>query len=62
MATVIVRAAGALHHSSSSELHMAPLDSGHGPRHIDLMWPLWAILDRTPQGRDGDWEPKLHYP
>ena len=32
-----------------------------GPRHVDFMWPLWAILDRTPEGRDSDWMPQLRY-
>jgi predicted dithiol-disulfide oxidoreductase (DUF899 family) len=25
------------------------------PRHVDLIWPIWAVLDMTPDGRgDGD--------
>ena len=62
MATVFVRRGGAIHHFWSSELLWAPLDPDQGPRHVDFMWPLWAILDRTPQGRGGDWEPELQYP
>ena len=26
-----------------------------------LMWPLWAVLDRTPEGRGTDWWPSLSY-
>ena len=26
------------------------------PRHNDLLWPLWAYFDLTPEGR-GDWFP-----
>ena len=26
----------------------------------DLM-PLWTVLDTTPEGRGGDWYPKLEY-
>jgi len=25
------------------------------------MWPLWAVLDRTPGGRGTDWHPQLDY-
>jgi predicted dithiol-disulfide oxidoreductase (DUF899 family) len=31
------------------------------PRHLDFMWPLWAVLDCTPGGRRSEWEPKLAY-
>jgi len=30
-------------------------------RHVDFMWPLWNILDRTPEGRGSDWGPRLEY-
>ncbi len=33
---------------------------GH-PRHVDTIWPIWNILDLTPEGRGTDWEPKLAY-
>jgi predicted dithiol-disulfide oxidoreductase (DUF899 family) len=26
-----------------------------------LMWPLWNLLDFTPEGRGTDWWPKLTY-
>jgi predicted dithiol-disulfide oxidoreductase (DUF899 family) len=29
-------------------------------RHVDFMWPMWAIFDTTPSGR-GDWSPELTY-
>lgn len=29
------------------------------PRHADLFWPLWGILDLTPEGRGDDWYPGL---
>lgn len=62
MATVFVRRAGIIHHFWSSELLLAPLDPEQGPRHVDFMWPLWSILDRTPDGRGDTWMPQLHYP
>lgn len=33
---------------------------GH-PRHADMMWPIWNVLDLTPEGRGTDWFPKLTY-
>ncbi len=29
----------------------APWDEGMDARHMDMMWPLWNILDLTPEGR-----------
>lgn len=46
-------------HFYSTELLYAPLQ-GH-PRHMDLMWPVWNLLDITPEGRGTDWFPKLSY-
>ena len=60
LATVFVRRDGAIHHYWSSELWWLPHDGGQGPRHVDFMWPLWAVFDRTPEGR-GEWETKLDY-
>ena len=34
-------------------------EPGQNPRHVDLMWPLWAVLDRTQEGRGTDWWPSL---
>jgi predicted dithiol-disulfide oxidoreductase (DUF899 family) len=61
LATVFVRRDGAIHHFWSSELWLAQREEGLGPRHVDFMWPLWAVLDRTPAGRDSDWGPELEY-
>jgi predicted dithiol-disulfide oxidoreductase (DUF899 family) len=36
-------------------------DPGQDPRHVDLIWPLWHLLDVTPEGRGSDWRPKLKY-
>jgi predicted dithiol-disulfide oxidoreductase (DUF899 family) len=58
---VFARRDGRIHHFWSSELFDAPRDPGEHPRHVDFMWPLWAILDRTPDGRGADWNPKLDY-
>jgi predicted dithiol-disulfide oxidoreductase (DUF899 family) len=60
IATVFVRRDGGVHHFWSSELWFGTRDDGEGPRHVDFMWPVWAMLDRTPAGR-GDWQPALAY-
>ncbi|SRR5712691_9599666 len=62
MATVFARREGKIHHFWSSELLLAPTDPGQNPRHVDFMWPLWAVLDRAPEGRGTDWAPELDYP
>jgi predicted dithiol-disulfide oxidoreductase (DUF899 family) len=59
--TVFVRRDGGIRHAWSSELLFAPTDPGQHPRHVDFMWPLWPIFDRTPGGRDPVWEPRLDY-
>jgi predicted dithiol-disulfide oxidoreductase (DUF899 family) len=59
LATVFSRRDDGIHHVWTSELWSVP-DEGQGPRHVDFMWPVWAVLDRTPEGRD-DWGPALEY-
>jgi predicted dithiol-disulfide oxidoreductase (DUF899 family) len=61
LATVFTRRDGGVHHFWSSELFFAAHDQGQGPRHVDFMWPLWSVLDRIPEGRGADWEPRLSY-
>jgi len=61
IASVFVRRDGRIHHQWSSELMFAPREPGMDPRHVDFMWPLWSVLDRTPDGRGQDSEPKLEY-
>ena len=49
---------GAVHHFYSAHPWMSPEIKERG---IDLMNPIWHVLDLTPQGR-GDWYTKLEYP
>jgi predicted dithiol-disulfide oxidoreductase (DUF899 family) len=57
---VFTRKANRIYHFWGSELLF--LHEGEGePRHLDLTWPLWNLLDLTPEGRGGDWHPKLRY-
>jgi predicted dithiol-disulfide oxidoreductase (DUF899 family) len=57
---VFVRGEDGVRHTWASELAFAPRDPGEDPRHIDLIWPLWAALDFTAVGR-GDFRPSLDY-
>jgi predicted dithiol-disulfide oxidoreductase (DUF899 family) len=56
MANVFVQREGAIHHFWGTEMLYAKVQGD--PRHMDLMWPLWNVLDATPEGR-GDWYPPL---
>jgi predicted dithiol-disulfide oxidoreductase (DUF899 family) len=39
-----------------------PSEPGQNHRHVDMMWPLWNVLDATPEGRGTDWFPSRQYP
>lgn len=57
MANVFVRRNGAIHHFWGSEMLYAPAEGDS--RHIDTMWPLWNVLDLTPEGRGETYYPAL---
>lgn len=59
--SVFVRRDGKIFHSYSTELAFVPPEPGEDQRHIDMMWPLWNLLDLTPEGRGTDWYPRLTY-
>lgn len=59
MANVFVRRNGAIHHFWGTEKQIVNPDGD--PCHMDTMWPLWNVLDTTPEGR-GDWYPPLELP
>jgi predicted dithiol-disulfide oxidoreductase (DUF899 family) len=61
IAHVFTYSDGRIHHRSSSELFAAPPDAGQHPRHVDYMWPIWKVLDVTPDGRGTDWHPRYGY-
>ena len=48
-------------HRYASELFFLPSEPGQNPRHIDNLWPLWNLLDLTPEGRGADWYPRYDY-
>src|SRR5688500_1172780 len=55
---VFARRPDGIHHFWSAELLYADIP-GEDPRHADTFWPLWNVLDLTPEGRGTDWYPKL---
>ena len=58
---VFVKRHGRVHHFYATELLFAPTERGQDPRHVDLIWPLWNLLDLTPEGRGKSWYPALDY-
>ena len=45
----------------ASEMTSAMADPGQDPRDAPDIASLWSVLDLTPEGRGGDWYPKLSY-
>lgn len=58
---VFVKRGGKIHHFYQTELVFMPADKGQNQRHIDMAWPLWNLLDFTPEGRGTDWFPQIRY-
>jgi len=58
---VFTRRDGRIDHFYSTEALYAAQESGQDTRHVDLLWPLWHVLDLTPGGRGETWYPKLSY-
>jgi predicted dithiol-disulfide oxidoreductase (DUF899 family) len=59
---VFVRDGDQFRHTWSSELMYAPRDEGLEARHVDSIWPIWNVLDVTPEGRGGGSNfPSLRY-
>ncbi len=48
---VFVREAEQVRHFWASELLFAKGPKGEETRHVDLIWPIWHVLDVTPAGR-----------
>ena len=51
MLNVFARDGDQFRHTWASELMYAPRDEGMEPRHVDSFWPIWNVLDTTPEGR-----------
>jgi len=58
---VFEKRGGRVHHFTASELLYATPDRGMDHRHVDMIWPLWNMLDFTREGRGTSWYPKLRY-
>jgi predicted dithiol-disulfide oxidoreductase (DUF899 family) len=59
---VFVRDGEELRHTWATELMFAPRDEGEDARHVDSIWPVWNVLDMTPEGRGGEGAfPQLRY-
>ena len=56
---VFVRRDGKIHHFYGTETLYTKSDAGQDARHIDAMWPLWNVLDLTPEGRGEKWYPRV---
>jgi predicted dithiol-disulfide oxidoreductase (DUF899 family) len=52
---VFTRRGGVIRHLYATE--QTPAAPGWDDRHVDLIWPLWNLLDLTPEGRGRDWRP-----
>lgn len=59
--TVFTRRDGTIRHFWSGEIGGDMADPGQDPRGAPDLDPLWTLLDTTPEGRGGDWYPKLGY-
>ena len=58
-ANIFVKRDGEIRHFYNAEQLYVDRPGKH-PRHVDRIWPIWNILDMTPEGR-GDWFPQLNY-
>ena len=58
---VFTRRDGTVRHFWSGEMTGATADPGQDPRGAPDPAPLWMVLDCTPEGRGGNWYPKLDY-
>jgi predicted dithiol-disulfide oxidoreductase (DUF899 family) len=62
MLNVFVRDGKAIRHFWGSELMSADAEPDQEPRHVDVIWPLWNVLDLVPEGRGDDPDfPHLSY-
>jgi predicted dithiol-disulfide oxidoreductase (DUF899 family) len=59
---VFVRDGEELRHAWATELMFAPREQGEDPRHVDSIWPIWSVLDMTPEERGAERAfPQLRY-
>lgn len=51
---VFIREPDQFRHTWFSELMYSPRDEALEARHVDPIWPLWNVLDVTPDGRGNE--------
>lgn len=61
MINVYIKKGKDIFHFWGSEMIFPPADPGEDQRLADIIWPLWNVLDLTPEGRGKDWYPKITY-
>ena len=61
MANVFVKKDSEIRHVWGTEMSFADPIEGGNMRHLDLAWPMWNILDMTPDGRGEHFYPALSY-
>jgi predicted dithiol-disulfide oxidoreductase (DUF899 family) len=61
MLNVFVRRKVKIRHFYGTEMLFAKQERGQNARHVDAIWPLWNLLDFTPEGRGKDWYPRIAY-
>jgi predicted dithiol-disulfide oxidoreductase (DUF899 family) len=61
MFNAFTRRDGEIRHFWATEIFFELWAPGSGPRHVDFLWPIWGVLDTTPEGRGKDWEPSREY-
>lgn len=60
---VFARDGDGFRHRWATELMFAPREEGEEPRHVDSIWPIWNVLDMTPDGRGSESNfPAMQYP
>lgn len=58
MLNVFLKRNDGIYHTWGSEMRFAKNDPGQDERLVDIIWPLWNVLDLTPHGR-GTWYPEI---
>jgi predicted dithiol-disulfide oxidoreductase (DUF899 family) len=59
---VFTRYGDGFRHRWATELMFGPREEGEDPRHVDSIWPIWNVLDMTPDGRATGWDfPLMQY-
>lgn len=61
MLNVFTKKKNSIYHTWGSELAFGTADPDQDERLVDIIWPLWNILDLTPEGRGGNWYPEINH-